>query len=92
MSFWIGAIAGLLTTAAFVPQVWRTWRTRSTRDLSLPMLVTFMCGIFGWLAYGIILRESPIVASNLITLVLTAMLIGMKLRFERATSDDRPIG
>ena len=77
----IGIIAGILTTAAFVPQVWRTWRTKSAEDLSLTMLVTFLLGISGWLVYGIRLGEVPIIASNLATIVLTLMLIVGRIKF-----------
>ena len=77
----IGIVSGILTTAAFVPQVWRTWKTKSTEDLSLTMLVTFAMGICGWLTYGILLREPPIIAANGVTLVLTMMLIGLKLKY-----------
>ena len=36
---WIGMIAGALTTCAFVPQVVKTVRSRSTGDLSWLWLV-----------------------------------------------------
>lgn len=77
----IGTIAGILTTAAFIPQVWRTWRTKSVEDLSLTMLVTFLLGISGWLVYGIRLQEPPIIVSNLVTIALTLVLIVFKIRY-----------
>jgi len=82
----IGIIAGILTTAAFVPQVWRTWRTRSAEDLSLTMLVTFLLGISGWMVYGIRLREAPIIVSNMVTIVLTLLLIAGRIKFGPRTT------
>jgi MtN3 and saliva related transmembrane protein len=41
----IGAVAGTLSTIAFIPQAWRIWRTRSARDLSLPMYMIFTSGV-----------------------------------------------
>ena len=41
----LGLLAGTLTTVAFVPQVIRTWKSKSTKDLSLPMLVSFTTGV-----------------------------------------------
>jgi MtN3 and saliva related transmembrane protein len=61
--------------------VWRTWKTKSVEDLSLTMLVTFLLGIGGWLLYGIRLGEAPIIASNVVTIVLTSVLIGLKIRY-----------
>jgi MtN3 and saliva related transmembrane protein len=77
----IGTIAGVLTTAAFLPQVWRTWKSKSADELSMTMLVTFATGICGWLAYGLLLNEAPIIVSNLVTLVLTSFLIVFKVRY-----------
>ncbi len=48
----LGLLAGTLTTISFVPQVWQTWKTRSTKDLSLGMLLIFTLGIALWLIYG----------------------------------------
>ncbi|MEZ5319964.1 MAG: SemiSWEET transporter [Vicinamibacterales bacterium] len=76
----VGLSAGILTTVAFVPQVWRAWRTRSTGDLSLGMLVTFVAGLSLWVAYGVQLREAPIVVSNVVTLGLALALLALKLR------------
>jgi MtN3 and saliva related transmembrane protein len=77
----LGFLAATLTTAAFVPQVIKTWRTRSAGDLSLGMLAVFGTGIMLWLAYGLSIGAAPIVIGNIVTLVLTAILIGLKLHF-----------
>ena len=80
MSDLIGMIAGTLTTIAFVPQVWRVWKTRSTRDISLGMYLVFTTGVVFWLAYGLILGAWPIIVANLVTLVLTGTVLALKLR------------
>ena len=76
----VGMVAGLLTTIAFVPQVLKTWRTRSARDFSLPMLVLFTFGIALWLAYGLLLHQLPIILPNVVTLVLSAYILAVKLK------------
>ena len=77
----IGALAGVLTTLAFVPQVWRIWKTRSARDLSLPMYVIFTSGVALWFLYGLSLGALPIVVSNGITLLLAGTVLAMKVKF-----------
>jgi MtN3 and saliva related transmembrane protein len=77
----IGAVAGVLTTIAFVPQVWRIWKTRSARDLSLPMYAIFTCGVALWFYYGLLLGAWPIIACNGITLLLAGTVLAMKLKF-----------
>ena len=81
LTAWIGYGAGFLTTLAFVPQVAQIWRSRSARDISLHTFGVFTIGITLWLAFGILRQEWPIVVWNGITLLLSATILGMKLRF-----------
>jgi MtN3 and saliva related transmembrane protein len=77
----IGTGAAILTTAAFVPQVWQIWRTRSAKDISLPMYLIFTAGLIGWLLYGVLLGAWPIIIANVITLALALAVIVMKVRW-----------
>ena len=77
----IGLAAAFCTTVAFLPQVIQTWRTRSTKDLSLPMFSIFTTGIFLWLVYGLIIRDVPLVAANGVTFVLSGTILYFKLRY-----------
>jgi MtN3 and saliva related transmembrane protein len=70
----IGYSAALLTTISFLPQVIRTIRTRSARDLSIGMLVLFLAGIGMWLVYGLMTNQMPIIAANGTTLLLVIIL------------------
>ena len=77
----VGMIAGTLSTVAFVPQAWRVWRTRSARDLSLPMYLIFTAGVALWFVYGLLLGAVPIIACNGLTLLLAGTVLAMKLKF-----------
>lgn len=81
----LGLLAGTLTTISFIPQVWRIWRTRSARDISTPMYLTFTIGVALWLCYGIRIGSAPVIAANLITLLLAIVVLLLKRRFDRAT-------
>ena len=75
----LGYAAAALTTAAFLPQAWLTFRTRDVSGISLAMYSVFTLGIAAWLVYGLLLRAWPIVVANAITLVLSAGILAMKL-------------
>ena len=77
----LGLVAGALTTSAMLPQVLKAARTGKTQDLSLPMFVMLDVGIFLWLAYGIIIGETPVIVANCAGLVLATTLIVLKVRF-----------
>lgn len=77
----LGLVAGALTTIAFLPQVVKTWKSRSAKDLSLSMFSIFTLGVGLWLIYGILDNNVPVIAANLITLMLAATLLVFKFRF-----------
>lgn len=78
----LGLFAGTLTTLAFIPQVIKTWQTRSAEDLSLGMFSLFTVGIFLWLVYGFWIHALPLIVTNCVTLVLAATLLIFKLIFK----------
>lgn len=77
-----GYAAAASTTIAFLPQVIRTWRTRSAKDLSLGMALLMVTGTTLWLAYGLLTHSGPMIAANVLSLVLTAVLLYFKLSYK----------
>jgi MtN3 and saliva related transmembrane protein len=76
----IGFTAALLTASAFLPQVIKSWRTRSVGDLSGVMLLSQGSGVILWILYGVAIRSTPIIMSNTLTLLLVLMLAFLKGR------------
>lgn len=76
----IGGVAAVLTTSSFLPQVARTWRTRSAADFSWIWLGFFSVGLFLWLVYGIVANALPLIAANGITLALVLVIAFVKAR------------
>ena len=77
----VGYIAGTLTTASFLPQVFHSFRSRSCRDLSYAMLIVMGTGTALWTIYGAMLYRWPIILPNAITFGLICALIGMKASY-----------
>lgn len=77
----IGILAGILTTIAFLPQVIRTYKTRSVKDISLGMFSIMFTGVILWLIYGLLKADLPIILANGITLFLVGIILIFKLRF-----------
>ena len=75
-----GLAAAILTTVAFIPQVWRSLRTRDTRGISLGMYTVFTLGIALWLVYGLLTRDLPVTLANAVTLLLALTVVVLKLR------------
>ncbi len=79
----IGFIAALLTTAAFLPQVYKTWKTKDVSGLSLPMLLMFFVGIVLWLVYALFIKSPSMIAANTITIISSFLLIYFKIKYSR---------
>jgi MtN3 and saliva related transmembrane protein len=79
----LGFVAAFLTTAAFIPQLVRVVRLRSAREISLPTFLMFSAGVFLWLLYGFYTGSKPVIASNVVTLVLSVSILILKLRYDR---------
>ena len=78
----VGLVAGMLTTIAFLPQVIKTWKSRSAKGLSRGMFSLFCLGVALWLTYGFLVMDIPVIAANLLTLMLASTLLFFKLRFK----------
>lgn len=75
----IGYPAAILTTLAFVPQAWQSWRSRDLSGISLPMYGLFTLGVGLWALYGLLIGSLPIMLANLVTLGLAASVLWLKV-------------
>lgn len=78
----LGLAAGTLCTISFLPQVIKIWQTKSARDVSLGMFVIFAVGITLWTVYGFLVGSIPIIGANMLTLLLSLVIIFFKLKYK----------
>jgi len=78
----LGLVATAFTTSSFVPQVWRTWKTRDVSGISLPTYAIITVGLALWLIYGLLKADLPLIVANAVMVVLTGAITVMKIRFE----------
>lgn len=88
----LGYTAAIFATGSFVPQVWKTWRTRSAEDISFLMLFLHITGMVLWGTYGFLLGAAPIVVANAVAVLLDVVLIVLKLRTRADHAIRRPQG
>jgi MtN3 and saliva related transmembrane protein len=77
----LGLVAATLTTLAFLPQVLKTWRSRSARDVSTGMFLLLAAGVTLWVIYGLLIGSTPVVAANAATLGLALAMLALKRRY-----------
>jgi MtN3 and saliva related transmembrane protein len=78
----LGLAAGTITSVTFLPQVMHVWKTKSAKDLSLTMLLLLMLGVIMWLTYGILAKDTAIIYTNSMVLIMSIVLLVFKLKFK----------
>ena len=78
-----GYLAAVLTTAAFLPQLIKTLKTKKADDVSLTTLIMFIIGVLSWVIYGYQISSTPILIANLITLILNLLILISKIFFSK---------
>jgi MtN3 and saliva related transmembrane protein len=79
----LGLVGGFFTTTSLIPQVWRLYRLKSAKEISLAFNIFFALGVVFWLAYGIALGLAAVILWNGITLVLVSSMLFAKIRYGR---------
>lgn len=77
----LGITAGTLTTVAFIPQLAKAFKSKSTGDLSWGMVLTFTIGVLLWLIYGIWIDSLPMILANAVTLLLQLGIVSLKIKY-----------
>jgi MtN3 and saliva related transmembrane protein len=77
----LGITAGTLTTVAFIPQLAKALKSKSTGDLSWGMVLMFTIGVLLWLIYGIWIDSLPVILANAVTLLLQLGIVSLKIKY-----------
>ena len=78
----VGYIAAFCTTAAYIPQAVKVYKTKQTKDISIGMFFIMVIGLFLWLAYGFMSGSMPIIWSNVVTIVIAGYILVMKIKLD----------
>jgi len=78
----IGLAAAVCTTISFIPQIYKTIKTKNTKDISLGMYLVLLLGVLLWLTYGILDKSFPIIVSNLVASLLVLIMLVLKLKYK----------
>src|SRR5690606_36473615 len=79
----IGYTAGTLTTLTFLPQVIKTLKEKSAKDVSLAMFLIAATNQILWIFYDVLQRDNAIIFTNATILVLSLTMIFLKLKYGR---------
>ena len=79
----LGLVAATFTTASFLPQVIKTWKTKEVENLSLSMYLSMLAGVTFWLIYGIHIGSISMILANTVSIILVCVIIYLKFRYKK---------
>jgi MtN3 and saliva related transmembrane protein len=77
----IGYMAALFTTFSLLPQIIRIWKLKEARDISLFMPLMVSIGAILWLVYGIMIAEAPVIAANIVSLLVALITLFVTIKY-----------
>ena len=77
----VGMFAAVLTTAAFVPQVYKIWKSKVSDGISLSMYLSMFIGVVTWCVYGCLIWSPSVMIANIVAGLLQLTIIYFKLKF-----------
>jgi MtN3 and saliva related transmembrane protein len=78
----LGLVAAVFTTGSFLPQAIKTWKTKSTKDVSIAMYALLCTGIVLWTAYGILINSVPVIVANVVSFIFTFAILALKIKYK----------
>jgi MtN3 and saliva related transmembrane protein len=77
----VGIAAGALSCTTFIPQVVKTYKSKSAKDVSMAMFIIAAVSTFLWLIYGLLIDSISLIFTNAIVVVLSLVMLYLKLKF-----------
>jgi len=79
----LGYAACAVTALTFLPQVLKTWKEKSAKNVSLLMFVIAFINEVMWIAYGVLQNDMVIIVTNVIMIIMCSIMIILKLRYSK---------
>jgi MtN3 and saliva related transmembrane protein len=77
----VGYAASAITVLTFLPQVIKTWKEKSAKDISLMMFLIAIANEILWIVYGVMIKNDVIIATNIVMLAMASTMVYLKLRY-----------
>lgn len=79
---YVGIGAGILTALSMLPQLYKIIKERKAESISYLMLLTLLAGLGGWIWYGILRSDYPIIITNAFSFLVNVVIIGFSVKYK----------
>ena len=77
----VGFIAGALVSLSFLPQIIKSWKSKSTKDIAISLTIINISGQILWIIYGLGISSISLIIMSGITLLMTSSLLILKIKY-----------
>ena len=79
----LGVSAGVLILTGWVDQIFKGYKSKSLKDISMILLICISMGVILWLIYGLIVSDVFIIGTNIAAIVLLSIVLIMKRKYDK---------
>jgi MtN3 and saliva related transmembrane protein len=80
----VGYLGGFLIAVALAPQLAKTWKTKSAKDIALLWTTISLAGLILYGIYAAINNVMPLLTFAVIESIMVIILIILKIKYDRA--------
>jgi len=91
ISFWFGVIGAICSTTASIPQLWKSYKYRATKDLHIFTLCIRIMSCSAWCCYAFLLQEYTLATSSSIAFVIECLLLIAKIKFNDKVDESQAV-
>ena len=85
-SLYIGIGAGVFTAISLLPQLFKIIKEKKADDISYFMLFILLAGLCGWIWYGLLKKDYPLIITNSFSLLVNLLIIVFSIRYKSGKS------
>jgi MtN3 and saliva related transmembrane protein len=77
----IGLLGGTLSCITFVPQIFKTWKSKSVKDISVSSFLIVVASTIVWVVYGLLINSISVISTNIVVFFTAIIMLWMKWKF-----------
>ena len=83
-SQYVGIGAGILTSISMLPQLFKIIKEKQAENISYGMLFILLAGLGGWIWYGVLKNDYPIIITNGFSFLLNLVIIFFSIKYKES--------
>jgi MtN3 and saliva related transmembrane protein len=79
--FWIGIVAGILTSVSMLPQLIKILKEKDAQNVSIVMIIVLICGLSVWIVYGVMREDWPLIVTNSFSVLVNTLILIFRIKY-----------